>query len=228
MSESEGAAGILGVITAPISFELDRPRQVTFYIRGTCDSAQNSYLETTLEYLDTNRALVVARTRLHSLVRITMVNGSTLYLPKGKYRFTARVRPEPQGGPLANPSLEQPALTINTSSELPYAIGQAVSAGSHESFVLASVGVEMPVQSKATINEQLPKGKYLSGSLTITNTSTGTAIGTPRALLRGTNLTPLQLEATPVYLKPGVIYRFDCNMIYDGEITSVQSISVGP
>jgi hypothetical protein len=227
MSEPD-APGILGVVTAPLSFEIDQPLQVTYYIRGTCDSAQNGYLETTLEYLDTGHALVIARTRLHSMVRIDMANGATLYLPKGKYRVTARVRPEQQGGTLVNPSLEQPTVTINTLIELPYAIGQAVSAGSHESFLLVSVGVEMPVQSKATIREKLPKGKYLSGSLTITNTSTGNAIGTPRALLRGTNLTPLQLDAIPVYLKPGIIYRFDCNMIYDGEITSVQSIFVGP
>jgi hypothetical protein len=157
-----------------------------------------------------------------------MVNGSTLYLPKGKYRFTARVRPDSQGGSLANPSLEEPVLSINYSNELPYVIGQAASAGSHESFLLASVGVEMPVQGRATINERLPKGKYLTGSLTVTNTSTGASIGTPRALLRGRNYTPLQIEATPVYLSPGTIYRFDCNMIYDGEITSMQSISIGP
>lgn len=227
MSEHPGGPGVSGVITAPVSFELDQARQVTFNIRGTCDFAQNGYLETTLEYLDSGHALVVARTLLHSMALIRMANGTTLYLPKGKYRMTARVRAQPDGT-LGNPALEQPVLTINTSNQLPYAIGQAVSAGSYESFVLVSVGTQMPVQGRATINEKLPKGKYLSGSLTITDTSTNSAIGTPRALLRGVNLTPLQLEATPVYLKPGAIYRFDCNMIYDGEMTSVQSVSAGP
>jgi hypothetical protein len=217
----------MGVITKGEAFELDRPRQVTFIVTGACDSAQNGYLETTLDFLDVGRSQVIGRTRLNSVKPIPMGNGATLFLPKGKYSFTAKVRPD-SGGTLANPNIDTATVRINFSPEQPFDIGAASSYGSHESWLLASVGTELPVQAAATIRERLPAGAYLTGSLAILNTGNNTAVATPHALLRGQSLYPLQIEATPIYLRPGIIYRMDCVMIYGGEITSTQSVSVRP
>jgi hypothetical protein len=215
-----------GVITKGDSFELDRPRQVVFDIQATCKEAHEAYLETTLEFVTTGAApLVISRTNLNSSVASAFTNGASLYLPQGKYAFTARIRAN-AGGSLSAPDISQAKATLNLDPGNPFSLGQCAAAGSSESFVLVSTGKESPIEAEATIRATLPKAEYLSGVLRITDLSTGGAMATPRAMLRGVNLNPLGLEAVPFWLKTGRLYRFDCDMIYGGQTNISQAMLV--
>lgn len=223
----DGAIGPFGTISDGVTFELDRPRQVVLDAWGTCASARSAFLESTLEFVGTGKPpLLVSKTRLDTPVETRFANGSSLFLQRGVYTLTSRLRADPDGM-LAKPNIEDATATINTDPNYPYFPGRTSVGGSSESFMLVSTGQEMPVTIMAQIRAQLPKGDYLSGALRVTDGSNNSAVATPRALLRGVNQFPLQLEATPLYLKPDRLYRLDCDMIYGGVATISQSVSLG-
>lgn len=217
----------LGIITDGVSFELDQPRQVVFAAWGTCAAARSAYLESTLDFVGTGQApLLISRTVLNTPTETRYTNGASLFLQRGKYTLTARVRADVDGM-ISRPNIDDATATINTDPNFPYFPGQTNVSGSSESFMLVSTGQEKPVTISAQIKASLPRGDYLSGSLRVTDLSTNSGVATPRALLRGVNQFPLQLEAMPLYLKPARIYRFDCDMIYGGQSPITQSISLG-
>jgi hypothetical protein len=216
----------MGVITKGDSFELQRPTQVVFTVRGTCTQATDSYLETELSYLSGDpHKILVSRTDLASRVVTTFTNGACLRLPAGKYSFEGRIRSNP-GGVIGKPNIELATATLYDDANYPDFVGQALAFGSNNGFVLVSTSKELPVMAAARISATLPAGERLMSTIRITDTVSGASISAPRSQLAGTNLGPLETTATPIYLQPGRIYKFHFDLIYGGAVDIAASISV--
>ena len=216
----------MGVITKGDSFELQKSTQVVFTVRGTCTQATDSYLETELTYVSVDpHKILISRTDLASRAAATFTNGACLRLPPGKYSFEARIRSN-AGGVIGKPNIELATATLYDDAHYPDFVGQASAYGSNNGFVLVSVSKELPVMAAARITVSLPIGERLMSTIRITETASGESISAPRSQLAGGNLVPLETTATPIYVKPGRIYKFHFDLIYGGAADIAASISV--
>lgn len=217
----------MGVITKGDSFELAAPTLAVIGVTASCEAARDISLQTDLTYLSAGgRTVIISRTDVTSSTRRQVNNGAALYLPAGKYSYVARIRANP-GGEFVDPNIDSATVTLYPDTVYPDYAGRAVASGSTGGFVTVSVRKELPVMGRARISASLPDGDRLTAAVRLTDLSNNQSFSSPRALLWGPNVVPLQLDADSVVLQPGRMYRFEYDLIYGGEAELTSSISVG-